>query len=162
MTRKVKTSTKAQIGSKHGFRSGLEDKVAGEVTSLGYKFDYEGHRIHYVVPERKARYTPDFPFPHNGIIVETKGRFLTADRQKHLFIKAQCPDLDIRFVFSNSKTRISKQSLTTYAAWCETHGFLYADKSIPQDWLKEPPEPKRMEAFSTLLQPVSKKATTSK
>ncbi len=64
-------------------------------------------------------------------MVETKGRFLTADRQKHILIKDQHPALDIRFVFSNPNTRISKQSKTTYAMWCETHGFLYAPKTIP-------------------------------
>lgn len=41
-------------------------------------------------------------------------------------------------MFSNSKTRISKGSPTTYAAWCEKNGFRYADKFIPQAWLIEP------------------------
>jgi hypothetical protein len=45
--------------------------------------------------------------------------------------------LDIRFVFNYSKSRISKKSSTTYAMWCEKHGFQYADKSIPAEWLKE-------------------------
>jgi hypothetical protein len=89
-----------------------------------------------VKPEKKAKYTPDFLLP-NGIIVETKGRFLTEDRQKHLLIQAQHPELDIRFVFSNSRARISKASSTTYAMWCEKHGFRYADKLIPQAWLME-------------------------
>jgi hypothetical protein len=53
-----------------------------------------------------------------------------------LLIKEQHPELDIRFVFSNSKTRISKQSKTTYADWCRTKGFQFADKKIPQEWLK--------------------------
>lgn len=71
----------------------------------------------------------------NGIVVETKGRFITADRQKHLLVKAQHPDLDIRFVFSNSRTRISKTSKTTYADWCRKYGFMFADKSIPPEWM---------------------------
>lgn len=62
---------------------------------------------------------------------------MTQDRLKHLEIKAQHPALDIRFVFSNSNQKISKTSKTTYAAWCEKHGFMYADKSIPESWLKE-------------------------
>lgn len=70
------------------------------------------------------------------LIIETKGRFVTADRLKHIEIKKQRPDLDIRFVFSNSRQRISKTSRTTYASWCEKHGFLYADKEIPASWLK--------------------------
>jgi hypothetical protein len=71
------------------------------------------------------------------MVIETKGRFVTADRQKHLLIKAQHPDRDIRFVFSNSKARISKTSATTYSAWCAKYGFKFADKRIPQEWLNE-------------------------
>jgi hypothetical protein len=93
-------------------------------------------KIGYIKPERDATYTPDFPLP-NGIIIETKGRFLTADRQKHLLIKDQRPDLDIRFVFSNSRSKIGKKSKTTYAMWCEKNGFKYADKSIPTEWINE-------------------------
>lgn len=80
---------------------------------------------------------PDFVLP-NSIIIELKGQFDTADRQKHLMVQAQHPHLDIRFVFSNSRQRISKKSQTTYAQWCETHGFKYADKLVPPAWLAEP------------------------
>ncbi|WP_352869733.1 hypothetical protein [Mesorhizobium sp. M1329] len=146
-----------QIAVAKGFRSGLEDKVSGELDASGIPYTYEQFKITYTVPERLAKYTPDFPLLHNGIIVETKGQFVTADRQKHKLIKEQHPDLDIRFVFSRSATRISKQSQTTYAMWCETHGFLYADKSIPRDWLDEAPTAGRMEALKTLLQSVNKK-----
>lgn len=69
--------------------------------------------------------------------METKGRFITEDRKKHLLVKAQHPELDIRFVFSNSRARISKTSATTYGAWCERYGFAYADKKVPEGWLKE-------------------------
>lgn len=99
-------------------------------------FEYETFKVPYITPAKPHKYTPDFKLP-NGIIVETKGRFLTADRQKHLLIKEQHPELDIRFVFSNSKTKISKVSKTTYADWCIKYGFQYADKLIPLDWLKE-------------------------
>ena len=87
--------------------------------------------------EKSCKYTPDFVLP-NGIIVETKGRFVTDDRQKHLYIKKQYPELDIRFVFSRSASRISTTSKTTYAKWCQTKGFSYADAVIPQRWLDEP------------------------
>ena len=63
--------------------------------------------------------------------------FLTQDRQKMKLIKEQYPDLDIRFIFSNAKARIGKKSQTTYAMWCERYGFLWADKEIPQEWLKK-------------------------
>jgi hypothetical protein len=81
-------------------------------------------------------YTPDFLLD-NGIIIETKGRFVTEDRKKHLCMQRQHPELDIRFVFTNSKNKISKVSKTTYAAWCDRHGFLFYDRIIPKAWLKE-------------------------
>jgi len=82
------------------------------------------------------KYTPDFLLP-NGIIIETKGRFTPADRMKHLAIQKQHPNLDIRFVFSNSKSKLRKGAKTTYADWCDKNGFLYADKDVPQEWLDE-------------------------
>lgn len=124
-----------------GYRSGLEDRVAGELTAQGVLFKYEDPAsvIRYRKPETANRYTPDFILP-NGLIIETKGRFVTADRKKHLFIQEQHPTLDIRFVFSRSATPITKGSPTTYAMWCEKNGFTYADKSIPKAWISEAPK----------------------
>jgi Phage endonuclease I len=123
-------------GLKHGFRSGLEEAVAEQLREAGVNSKYESLVIEYVKPQRTSKYTPDFPLP-NGIIVETKGRFMTEDRQKHLLVKAQHPDLDIRFVFSNPNQRISKTSATTYAMWATKHGFKFAAKLIPAAWVKE-------------------------
>jgi hypothetical protein len=126
----------AQVGLREGFRSGLEDKVAAQLRSAGIDPQYEQHKIEYTKPERRAKYTPDFRLP-NGVFIETKGRFITEDRQKHLLIKAQHPEIEIRFVFSNSRARISKTSTTTYADWCNKHGFTFADKVIPKEWINE-------------------------
>lgn len=129
-------------GWKYGFRSGLEEAIAQQIQEAGLEVRYEhpDDKIQYIKPERKAKYSPDFVLTKsNGkpLIVESKGRFLTADRQKHLLIKDQFPDYDIRFVFSNSRQKIAKGSKTTYAMWCERHGFVYADKLIPVEWLTE-------------------------
>lgn len=118
-----------------GYRSGLEEVTANYLTSKGVGYTYEELVIGYTEPEKKRKYTPDFVLA-NGIIIETKGRFLTADRQKHLLIKKEHPKLDIRFVFSNSKTRLSKASKTSYSDWCIKNNFKFADKIIPNDWLK--------------------------
>ena len=118
-----------------GFRSGLEIKVSEQLKESGVEFEYETTKIKYVVPESTHTYTPDFTFP-NGLIVETKGRFLAADRKKHLLIQKQHPELDIRFVFQNSNNKITKGSKTSYADWATKHGFQYADKEIPKEWLK--------------------------
>lgn len=136
-TKSSKTLNAKQVGLKYGFRSGLEEKIAASLTSKGVGFTYEELTLPYVTPPKPHKYHPDFVL-ENGIIVESKGRFLTEDRQKHLLVKAQHPELDIRFVFSNSKTKINKRSTTTYGDWCEKNGFPYADKDIPDAWLKEP------------------------
>jgi len=120
-----------------GFRSGLEEQIAEQLSSAGVEAGYETEKVSYTRPARTAKYTPDWILP-NGIVIETKGRFKVDDRQKHLHIKQQHPDLDIRFVFSSSKGKISKGSKTTYAMWCDKHGFMYADKWIPEEWLAEP------------------------
>ena len=118
---------------KHGYRSGLEERVSRELAEAGVKYEYETQKIKYRVEEDRT-YTPDFILP-NGIIVETKGRFTVADRKKHLLIQKQYPKHDIRFVFQNSRAKLYKGAKTTYAKWCDKHGFLYADKSIPEEWL---------------------------
>ena len=81
-------------------------------------------------------YTPDFILP-NGIIVESKGRFTADDRRKHLAVKAQHPELDIRFVFTNPNSKLATGAKTSYGQWCDKHGYKYAAKLIPTEWLKE-------------------------
>lgn len=120
-----------------GVRSGLEEALTAQLEGAGVPFKYEGLKLEYRVEETR-KYTPDYCLLHNGIIVEGKGRFTTQDRKKMKLIREQWPTLDIRIVFSNSNTRISKQSKTTYAKWAVTHGFLYADRTIPDAWINEP------------------------
>ena len=128
------TSSARSRAVSHGYRSGLEEQVAQSLEAAGIPVVFEADKIAYTVPARVAKYTPDFRLPDNSYI-ETKGRFLTADRHKHLLIKQQHPDITIRFLFQNANARISKASKTTYAMWCDKHGFEYAHKHIPPEWL---------------------------
>lgn len=125
-------------GLKHGFRSGLEEAIGLQHQQLGIPVRFEEVKLRFIQPSKWRTYTPDFILP-NGIIIESKGRFLSGDRQKHLWIQKQHPNMDIRFIFSNSNQRISKQSKTTYRMWCQKNGFMFADKLIPEEWIKEPP-----------------------
>jgi len=118
---------------KHGWRSGLEERVAKELSESGIKYEYESMKIKYDVIETRT-YTPDFILP-NGIIVETKGRFVAADRKKHLLIQKQFDYFDIRFVFQNARAKLFKGAKSTYSQWCDKHGFLWAQGSIPEEWL---------------------------
>lgn len=129
-----KRSKLRQSALKAGYRSGLEQDNAKLLEGYNVDYEYEKFKIKYVGKPRT--YTPDFRLS-NGIIVETKGRFIPSDRTKHLLVKEQHPELDIRFVFSNSNQRLSKISTQTYGGWCERHGFLYANGLIPVEWLKE-------------------------
>lgn len=130
-----KKFTKRETAAKYGFRSGLELDLDESLKQVGIDGEYEKNKIKYTVPASEHTYTPDFKLP-NGIYVETKGRFVAEDRKKHLLIKSQYPNLDIRFVFQNSKNKIRKGSKTTYADWCDKYGYKYADKTIPKEWLE--------------------------
>ena len=125
------------VAKKYGFKSGLEENISQQIEGKGIKVEYETEQVSYIIPASEHNYHPDFKLP-NGIRVETKGRFVLADRKKHLLVKQQHPELDIRFVFTNSKNKINKKSKTTYGMWCEKHGFKYADKEIPEEWFLEP------------------------
>ena len=116
------------------FRSGLEYRVAKQLEDQGYTYEYEQTKVSY--QRKMSTYLIDFEL-HNGIIIETKGRFKSEDRSKHLLIKEQHPELDIRFIFSNSKSKLYKGSKQTYGGWCDKHGFKYSDKVIPKEWLDE-------------------------
>jgi hypothetical protein len=138
MAKKVtKKNNSKWVAKKYGFKSGLEENVSNQISNRGLSVEYESEEVPYIIPASEHTYHPDFKLP-NGIRVETKGRFVLADRKKHLLVKQQHPELDIRFVFTNSKNKINKKSKTTYAMWCEKHGFKYADKEIPEEWFLEP------------------------
>ena len=127
-----------KAGLKHGHKSGLEQSIQKQIVTVeGKPTVYEDHNdmITYEVHEIK-KYYRDFRLA-NGIIIETKGRFMTADRKKHLLIKKQHPDLDVRFVFSNPNQKLYKGAKSTAAQWCEKYGFKYAKKSIPEEWFNE-------------------------
>ena len=120
----------------NGYRSGFENKVASALSEQSISFEYEVTQIEYIKPQTNHKYTVDFTLP-NGILIETKGRWTTEDRKKHLLIKDQHPELDIRFVFQNPNGKIRKGSKTSYADYCDKHGILWADKEIPNKWLLE-------------------------
>ena len=131
VNKKIKVTPHWKHGIARGYRSGLESKIGEQLKSAGVEWYYEPERIPYIpnqddVLSKTNRY---------GIFIETKGRFLASDRAKHLLIKEQHPDLDIRFVFTNPNQKLYKGSRTTYGQWCKKYGFKYAKKDIPSEWL---------------------------
>jgi len=118
-----------------GYRSGLEELTGINLSERNVSFEYEKMKIKWLDTKERT-YTPDFVLD-NGIIIETKGRFVSADRRKHKEIKKQYPDLDIRFVFSNARAKLYKGAKSSYGEWCDKNGFLYSDKFIPEEWTAE-------------------------
>ena len=118
----------------HGFRSRFEFEFAQYLAKNKIKYKYEKDKFRYIVPIKS--YTPDFYLKDYGFHLELKGNLDVTDRVKHLLVKEQNESLDVRFIFPNSKKKIYKGSKTTYANWCDRHGFLYADNRIPNIWLK--------------------------
>ena len=150
--RRSSTSFKRYDPSEH--RSGLEEKIDEQLKSAGTSYTYENPdtRIPYTVPSSDHKYLPDFCITRpdgTTLIIEAKGIWSYEDRYKHLLIRQQHPELDIRFIFSRSKSRISKRSTTTFGDICEGLGrgpfkgitWKYSDKIIPTEWLNEVQQP---------------------
>lgn len=119
---------------KNKYRSKSEERVAKQLESLEVQYEYEKLKVPY--QRKPSKYLADFQLP-NGIIIEVKGRLVASDRAKHLLIKDQHPDLDIRFCFDNANRFLYKGSKTTYGGWATKHGFLWCVKVIPEEWIKE-------------------------
>lgn len=131
------------------YRSGLERKVAAQFEEAGINVRYEELVIPYIQPAKNRRYTPDFLLP-NGIIIETKGLFTTDDRKKMEWVREQFPDIDIRFVFTNPRSKLYKGSKTTYADWCDKQGYLWAKQLVPEPWLTAPDNAVSLSAIQRL------------
>ena len=117
------------------YRSGLEKQTALVLSECQKKVRYELLKIEWE-DLRYRTYTPDFQLD-NGIFIETKGIFDSEDRRKHIEVRRQHPELDIRFVFSNAKAKLYKGAKSRYCDWCEKNGFKWAHRVIPEGWLLE-------------------------
>jgi Phage endonuclease I len=115
------------------FRSKYEETVYNNAEENGFRVEYEPFSLAYLV---KGNYYPDFVL-ENGIIVEAKGYFDSRARAKMIAVKKNNPDLDIRMLFMNSRTKVRKGSKLTYADWCEKYKFPFADGMIPIEWFSE-------------------------
>lgn len=115
------------------YRCKMEREVVEAAKQYDRTLQYEKLKIPYT---REQTYIPDV-YLTNGILVEIKGYFESKDRTKMLLVQEQHPEFDIRFVFANPNTKLGGGSDTTYAQWADKHGFKWAAKMIPLDWIKE-------------------------
>lgn len=132
---KTRDRSRRRAAKRAGFRSAFEQEVYNDALANGGSIEFEPKDAVIEYQPKPKKYKPDFRLA-NGIIVETKGRFTVFDRQKHLRIKEQHPDLDLRFVLMYDN-KLDKRSDTTYSEWCEKMGFKWAMKRIPKGWLNE-------------------------
>jgi hypothetical protein len=122
------------------FRSPLEKRTAEQLETAGVPYKYESRRLEFTIPARQATYRPDFLL-NDKFYIETKGwPFEAEDRQRLLLVKDQHPDLDLRIVFQSPHNPIYKGSKTTVSQWAESHGFKWAAKTIPDEWIIEAKE----------------------
>jgi hypothetical protein len=111
---------------------------------------YEGLRIPYV--PRPKFYKPDFLILGNGIVIEGKGYWVTEDRSKIRAVHEQHPDIDLRVILATPLKTISKQSTTTYAAFCEHLGLPWAHLVVPDEWMHATPNEKSLAAVKRLME----------
>lgn len=117
----------------HGYRSNFELDIASQLAKNDVPFEYEKTIVDYI---RECTYTPDFYIKEKDFYIEVKGKFDPSDRGKHLLIRKQHPDLDIRFLFMNAKNKLYKGSKTTYSGWCDRHRYQWCESFVPKEWIK--------------------------
>lgn len=124
------------------YRNKFESNTGAALEASGIEFTYESERLEYTV---SGKYIPDFIIQTKSgkIYVETKGNGRSFDgpsRRKLIAVKTQHPDIDLRIVFysnGNIGPRRKDGSRLTQGEWATKHGFIYAIREIPQDWLLE-------------------------
>jgi hypothetical protein len=118
-------------------RSTFEKTVLSELDREGIHYLYEPDKIVYQV---ERYYVPDLLI--NDIYIELKGYFREDAQRKMRAVKAQHPDLDIRFVFQNSKATIQGAkkrkdgSKMTCAEWADRYGFIWSHLRVPKEWIQ--------------------------
>lgn len=149
----LSTLTPMRQAALRGFRSLAEMRFHDQLWHLGLAFTYEDDRskMRYTVPAKSKLYLPDFYLPKKDgtmMLIDFKGEWDAADREKFLLLRQQHPDADLRLVFlSDPRTSwIGKRGGTSYADLC-TLGkgtgkwkeieIPFAFKTIPPAWADE-------------------------
>ena len=120
------------------FRSKYEKAIYGDIPAK-YKrrVEYEPSdpTMRYTLPKR---YIPDFDLG-NGVYVEAKGYFKSADRTKMLRVRKENPGVDLRFLFQRANNRLTKSpNSMMYWEWAEKHSFEWSEGTkIPKEWFRK-------------------------
>ena len=114
----------------------FEARVIEDLNERGVSYQYEPDKMAYYV---ERHYIPDLSV--GTMIVELKGYLRQDSQRKMKAIKAQYPDLDVRFVFQKASATIQGAkkrkdgSKMTCGEWADRQGFVWAEGTIPKEWL---------------------------
>jgi len=114
----------------------FEARVISDLLARDIPHVYEPEKLAYFV---ERHYVPDLKI--GKMIVELKGYFRQDSQRKMKAVKAQYPDLDIRFVFQKASSTIQGAkkrkdgSKMTCQEWADRNGFIWAEETIPKEWL---------------------------
>jgi hypothetical protein len=115
----------------------FEQAVLSDLDGRGVPYLYEPDKLAYYV---ERHYIPDLKL--GKMIVELKGYFRQDSQRKMKAVKAQYPDMDIRFVFQKASATIQGAkkrkdgTKMTCGEWADRQGFVWAEGTIPEEWLE--------------------------
>lgn len=119
-------------------RSKLEDEVEQALISQGLSPKYEPDKFEYTL---HRKYTPDFllglDVNGNKVFSEIKGWWPSSERMKFLSVIRNNPELRIFVALQRPNQRLSKQSKTTLAQWCQKQGINWSPIPIPPDFIDQ-------------------------
>ena len=134
MSKRKKAKRTVPVWKQAGFRSRFEYDVYNDNPQLDKALHYETTTLPYTMTLTR-KYKPDVLLP-NGVVVELKGYFRTAD-EKHKLLALKASGYDVRLLFQSANVKLVGAKAMTHEQWCEKHGFQYAIGSqIPESWLE--------------------------
>ena len=114
----------------------FEERVIDDLNVRDVPYMYEPEKLAYYV---ERHYVPDLKL--GTMYVELKGYFRQDAQRKMKAVKAQHPELDIRFVFQNASATVQGAkkrkdgSKMTCKEWADRNGFMWAEGTVPEEWL---------------------------
>jgi hypothetical protein len=136
--------------SREDFASGYEYKVYRDSVDRGLRIEYEPVTLDYERRikggrcgdcgsrniTKRARYTPDFRIG-GKFLIETKGKFDSAARQRMDDFILSRPDVKVAILFGYDNWTTRKH-LQRYTEWCAERGITAAvGDRIPEGWVIE-------------------------
>jgi len=146
LKRRKRTKVKFPKVGKRTLKNAFELAVYKQLNNLKppkSTVEYETEKLPYTVAHN---YEPDFILTKKDgskIYIETKGNgraFDASVQRKMVEVKKQHPDKDIRILFySDGKIGNKRKdgSFRRQSDWANQHGYVFAIREVPKEWLSE-------------------------